>query len=111
VLDFLEYPSSQARGYPDDVVPLFACSGSSDDGGGSVAITSDAVYLGENGELTRIDSLDIRSWRSAPRGPLFALTVECEEAHVTYLFARMRAATVRAMSKALGPEDTPLRAA
>ncbi|MCJ1685355.1 hypothetical protein [Rathayibacter sp. VKM Ac-2928] len=110
-MDFFEFASSEDRGYPDDVVPLFACSTSHVDGGGSVAITPDAVYLREGGDLTRIDAVDIRSWRSASRGPLFALTVECDEAHVTHLVAHLRSATVQAMSKAVGPEGVQLRAA
>ncbi|MBO0982704.1 hypothetical protein [Rathayibacter sp. SD072] len=111
MIDFFDFTSLETRGYPEGVVPLFACSTSDVDGGGSVAITPDAVYLGKNGDVTRIDSLAIRSWQSSARGSMFALTVDSDEAHVTYLFAQLRPATVHAMTRVIGPEGLALHAA
>lgn len=111
MLDFFDFSTPDSTGHPSDVVPLYACSTSSRDGEGSVAITSDAVYLGEAGAVTLVHSRDIRSWRSSSRGPLFALTVETEETHVTYLFSELRSATVRAMTRVIGPEGVLLRTA
>lgn len=111
MLDFFDFSSASTVGFADNIVPVFACSTSSTDGGGSVAITSDAVYLGENNDITRIDTDEIRSWYSSPQGSMFALTVESREAHVTYLFAHFRTATVTAMTRTIGPEGVLLRAA
>lgn len=111
MIDFLDFSDSAPVGYPEGITPLFACSASTDAGEGSVAITPEAVYLGEDGEVTRIDTVDIRSWKSASRGPLFALTVQCDEAHVTYLVPELRPATVSAMTRVIGPEGVRLHAA
>ncbi|OOB91639.1 hypothetical protein B0T42_05060 [Rathayibacter sp. VKM Ac-2630] len=108
--DFLDL-SPAAPGVPADVTALFACSTSARDGGGSVAITADAVYLGEESGILRIDASDIRTWSSAPRGRMFALTVESDTAHRTQLFSHFRTATVLAMTRTIGPEGVLLRAA
>lgn len=111
VPDLIALAASTPVSCPDGVVPFFACSMSRGDGGGSLAITSDAVYLGEHGELTRIPAIDIRSWASIGRGPVFALTLEGDRHHVTHLFEQVRAATVLAMTKVVGPEGVRLRSA
>jgi hypothetical protein len=110
-LDFFDFATAGTVGFADDILPLFACSTSSRDGGGSVAITTDAVYLGEDDGITRIDAADIRCWSSAEEGRMFALTVESTEAHITHLFAHFRVATVTAMTRIVGPEGVRLRAA
>ncbi|MCM6762701.1 hypothetical protein NB037_09765 [Rathayibacter sp. ZW T2_19] len=108
--DFLDFsPATPAA--PADVTALFVCSTSDHDGGGSVAITADAVYLGEESGILRIDAGDIRTWSSAARGRMFALTVESDVAHRTHLFSQFRTATVLAMTKSIGPEGVLLRAA
>jgi hypothetical protein len=109
--DFLSFSSPTTAGVPEDVVPIFACSTSDADGCGSVAVTRDAVYVGEEHGITRIDVRDIRSWSTGDNGPLFTLKVECEDTHVTYLFTRYRAATVTALTATIGPEHTRIRAA
>ena len=78
---------------------------------GSVTITADAVYLGEEHGVVRLDTLAIRSWSSDGDGSLFTLTVECGGAHVTSLFSRFRRATVSAMTTSVGPERAVLTAA
>jgi hypothetical protein len=109
--DFFDFPTPSPASLPAVTDPLFACSTSSADHHGSVAITEEAVYLGENDEVTRIDAADIRFWSSAEAGHLFALTVESTSAHVTHLFAHFRAATVSAMTRTIGPEGERLHAA
>lgn len=111
MLDFFEFGRAEPCGLSAGVTPLFACSTANADGGGTVAITTDAVYLGGSDDVTRIEAVHIRSWSVAARGPVFALTVEGEEAHVAYLFVEFRSATVAAMTRVVGPEHVRLRAA
>lgn len=103
--DFLDFAAAGRD------LAVFECSSTSDDGDGSVAVTPTAVYLGEPEGIVRIEASDIRWWRSASRGLVFALTVESGSAHVTYLLNGFRPATVSAMVAAFGPEGELLRPA
>lgn len=110
-LDFSDFSSGPLHNVADDLQPLFSCSTSSADGSGSVAITHEAVYLGEADSITRIDTADIHFWSSTDEGRMFTLTVDSTEAHITHLFSHFRTATVSAMTRVVGPEGVQLRAA
>lgn len=107
--DFFDFTVPTVPGVDEETV--FACSSSDEDGAGCVAITEEAVYLGENEGIIRIHAPDIQRWSSAARGRLFLLTIEARNAHSTHLVTDLRRATVSAMTKVIGPENTRLRAA
>ncbi|NQX11520.1 hypothetical protein HQQ80_07785 [Microbacteriaceae bacterium VKM Ac-2855] len=89
----------------------FECSSSMRDGDGSLAVTADAVYVGEVGGVVRIEARNIDSWIATSADPIFALTVEDGVAHVTHLASAFRSAAVSAMTRAYGPEGAQLRPA
>lgn len=105
ITDFLDFASAGRSG------ALFECSSSSPEGSGSLAVTSEAVFLGEQAGIVRIEAGDIDSWMSTSRGSVFALTVESDGAHITYLVTGFRSAAVSAMTSAYGPEGAALRSA
>lgn len=107
--DFFDFTAPTVPGVDEETV--FACSSSDEDG----AVASPSRRKPSTSARTRASSASTPETSNVghprPGGRLFLLTVEARNAHSTHLATGLRRATVAAMTKVIGPENTRLRAA
>ena len=93
-----------AKAGPSGAVPIFTCSSSNCEVSGSVAITAEAVYIGEDRGVFRVETSKIRIWYTESRGSLFALTVVSDRPYVTLLFTQLRTTVSGVLTRTVGPK-------
>lgn len=88
----------------------FECSSTVAGVSGSLCVTPSALMLGRSDSggasaatTARVGTDDIRSWRVTLCGATFSLAIEAKARHSVVLLAQFHAATVQAMTRAVGP--------